>query len=92
MSQTGNYLNDHLFQQFSNFVASGPFLQRIVVDMVYKQIKSSYSGGCWLGEYRASLAPLSAMPLRGPWETAQASDSSTECGMKTPDSGHFTDE
>lgn len=31
VSQSGSDLNNHLFQQFSNFGGSGPFVQRILV-------------------------------------------------------------
>lgn len=50
-----------------------------------KPVKSSYSGGRWGG----STAQPSFLQCLG---NPSHAEGSTECGVKTPESGHFTDE
>lgn len=49
VSQPGSDLNNNLFQQFSSFGASGPFVAKnpSVETPHIKLRKSNYTGGCW---------------------------------------------
>lgn len=45
-----------------------------------------------MGKSRARSASFSTVPLRGSWGTLKTLGGSEECGLKTTDPGHFTDE
>lgn len=91
-SQTGRGLGDHLFQQFSNFVASGLFKEALCGKTIYKTGKKQLLWWVLGVGGGVSSACLSTAASPGTWGTLQAPGSFTECNMKATDPGYFTEE